>query len=116
MATATTTQTKTDYAGFELLTDPSYLVNDDMLITWTNDAFLKEFNLKKTQVINKMTCEESCPSQLCGTKNCPIVKSKRIKKAAEDDVLYTNNGSVANWYHSKATPMSEKKWNSCLHE
>ncbi len=108
MATATTTQTKTDDAGFELLTDPSYLVNDDMLISWANDAFLKEFNLKKIQVINKMTCEEACPSQLCGTKNCPIVKSKRIKKAAEDDVLYTNNGSVANWYHSKATPMSEK--------
>jgi methyl-accepting chemotaxis protein len=109
MATATSCQTKVNHSGFELLTEPSYLVNDDMLITWANDAFLKEFNLKSDQVINKITCEEACPSQLCGTKNCPIVKSKRIKKAAEGEALYTNNGSVANWYHSKATPMPEKK-------
>jgi methyl-accepting chemotaxis protein len=109
MATATANQTKLDTAGFELLTDPSYLVNDDMIITWANDAFLKEFNLKKTQVINKITCEEACPSQLCGTKNCPIAKSKRIKKMADGEALYTNNGSAAKWYHSKATPMPSKK-------
>ncbi len=109
MATATANQTKLDTAGFELLTDPSYFVNDDMIITWANDAFLQEFNLKKAQVINKVTCEETCPSQLCGTKNCPIIKSKRIKKEAEGEALYTNNGSVANWYHSRATPMPEKK-------
>ncbi|WP_153304823.1 PAS domain-containing protein [Desulfocapsa sulfexigens] len=105
MATSTANQTNTERAGFELLTDPSYLVNNDMTITWANDAFLKEFHLKKTEVINKLTCEEACPSHLCGTKDCPIVKSKRIKKAAEGDVFYTNNGSAANWYHSKATPM-----------
>lgn len=108
MATATATQTKIDTSGFELLTEPSYLVNDDMMIIWANDAFLKEFNLKENQVINKLTCEEACPSQLCGTKNCPVVKSKRLKKAAEGEVLHTNNGSVVNWYHSKATPMPEK--------
>ena len=107
MATATP-QTKIDTTGFELLAEPSYLVNDDMLITWTNDAFLKEFKLKSSQVIGKLTCEEACPSQHCGTKNCPIVKSKRIKKVAEDDVLHTSNGSAAAWYHSKATPMPEK--------
>jgi len=109
MATATASQTKMDTTGFDLLTEPSYLVNDDMMITWANDAFLREFNLKSAQVINKLTCEEACPSQLCGTKNCPIVKSKRIKKVAEGEVLYTNGGSVANWYHSKATPMPAKK-------
>ena len=110
MATTTpATQVKTDTTGFELLTDPSYLVNDDMIITWANNAFLEEFNLKENQVFNKLTCEEACPTQLCGTKNCPIVKSKRIKKAAEGEVLYTNNGSVASWYHSKATPMPAQK-------
>ncbi len=109
MATATASQTKIDTTGFDLLTDPSYLVNDDMMITWANDAFLQEFNLKSAQVINKLTCEEACPSQLCGTKNCPIIKSKRIKKAAEGEILYTNGGSMANWYHSKATPMPAQK-------
>ena len=105
MATATTTVQKFDQSAFELLTDPSYLVNDDMIITWANDAFFKEFKLKKTQVLNKLTCEESCPSQLCGTKDCPIVKSKRLKKKANGDALYTGNGSVAYWYNSKATPI-----------
>jgi methyl-accepting chemotaxis protein len=109
MATATANQAKTDTSGFELLTEPSYLVNDEMMIIWANDAFLKEFKLKETQVINRITCEEACPSQLCGTKNCPIVKSKRIKKEADGEILYTNNGSMANWYHSKATPMPAKK-------
>jgi len=105
MATAATTEQKFDESAFELLTDPSYLVNDDMIITWANDAFYKEFKLKKTQVLNKLTCEESSPSQLCGTKDCPIVKSQRLKKKADGDVLYTNNGSVAYWYNSKATPI-----------
>ncbi len=105
MTTATTTGQKFDESAFELLSDLSYLVNDDMVITWANDAFYKEFKLKKTQVLNKLTCEESCPSQLCGTKDCPIVKSKRLKKQADGDVLYTNNGSVVHWYNSKATPI-----------
>ncbi len=105
MATATTTVQKFDQSAFELLTDPSYLVNDDMVITWANDAFYKEFKLKKTQVLNKLTCEESCPTQLCGTKDCPIVKSKRLKKKADGEALYTNSGSVAYWYNSKATPI-----------
>jgi len=105
MATATTTVQKFDQSAFELLNDPSYLVNDDMIITWANEAFYKEFKLKKTQVLNKLTCEESCPSQLCGTKNCPIVKSKRLKKKADGEALYTNNGTVVHWYNSQATPI-----------
>lgn len=105
MATATTTVQKFDQSAFELLTDPSYLVNDDMIITWANEAFYKEFKLKKTQVLNKLTCEESCPSQLCGTKDCPIVKSKRLKKKADGEALYTNNGTVVHWYNSQATPI-----------
>jgi len=109
MATATANQAKIDTSGFELLTEPSYLVNDEMMIIWANDAFLKEFKLKKAEVINRITCEEACPSQLCGTKNCPIVKSRRLKKEAEGEILYTNNGSMANWYRSKATPMPAKK-------
>ena len=103
--TTTTAANKFDHSALELLTDPSYLVNDDMVITWANDAFFKEFKLKKTQVLNKLTCEESCPSQLCGTKDCPIMKSRRLKKRADGDVLYTNNGSVVHWYNSKATPI-----------
>ncbi len=109
MATAATNIKKMDTNCFDLLTEPSYLVNGDMVITWANEAFLNEFDLKEEQVINKLTCEEACPSQLCGTKNCPTIKSGRIKKTADGEVLYTNNGSVANWYHSKAKPLPDNQ-------
>ena len=108
MVNTTTATTKIDESCFSLLTEPSFLVNDDMLITWANDALLKEFNLKKTQVINKLNCEEACPSQLCGTKNCPVVKSKRLKKTAEGEVLYTDKDNAVKWYKSKATPVPDQ--------
>ncbi len=80
---ATTTQTNTtEDSRFELLPEASYLVNNDMVITWANDAFFNEFNVKKAAVIGKLTCEEVCPSHLCGTQNCPVAKSKRIMRNA----------------------------------
>ena len=114
MATTAVSNQKIDKSSLELLAGTSslvndemllYLVNDEMLITWTNDAFLKEFNLKKTEVVNKLTCEEACPSHLCGTKECPVAKSKRIKKAAEAEILHGKSNGSAHWYHSKATPV-----------
>ncbi len=90
-----------------LLMDPSYIVNDDMIITWTNDAFLEEFHLKKSQVIGKLTCEETCPSQLCGTKNCPANRAKRLKKGVETEVLHANNDSDVSWFTSRANPLPE---------
>ncbi len=107
MAASTATQTTVDTTGFELLTEPSYLVNDDMMIVWCNEAFLAEFKLKENQVVSKITCEEACPSQFCGTKNCPVVKSKRIKKMTEVELFHNDDGTIS-WYLSKATPMPSK--------
>ena len=107
MATITSNQATIEDSCFSLLTEPSYLVNDDMVITWANEAFLSEFNLQANQIDGKHTCEELCPSQLCGTKDCPVNKAKRMKKMAEGEVLYTHNGKVS-WHHSKATPMADK--------
>lgn len=108
MTTAAANVQEIDEAAFELLTDPSYLANDDMIIIWANDAFFKEFQVKKSQVLNKLTCEEVCPSQLCGTKDCPIAKSKRIRKRADGEVLFTNNDTLANWYYSRAIPVADR--------
>jgi len=107
MSSVSSNPTTIEDSCFSLLTEPSYLVNDDMGITWANEAFLKEFNLKANQIDGKFTCEESCLTQLCGTKDCPVNKATRLKKMAEGDVLYNNNGKVS-WYHSKATPLAEK--------
>ncbi len=107
MVNVSAKQAKVEDSQFSLLTEPSYLVNEDTVITWANDAFLQEFNLKADKVIGKLTCEECCPSQLCGTKNCPVTKAKRLKKGAEAEVLHKSNGKAVSWYHSKATPMPE---------
>jgi methyl-accepting chemotaxis protein len=108
MATTSSNQATLEDPGFSLLTEPSYLVNDDMVITWANEAFLQEFNLSADRIDGKLTCEEACPSQLCGTKNCPVVKAKRLKKPAEGEVLHSKSGNEVSWYSSKATPMGGK--------
>ena len=105
MVTAAAQHTQIDESYLSLLMDPSYIVNDDMIITWANEAFLKERNLKETQCVGKLTCEEACPSQLCGTKNCPVSKAKRLKKGVETEVLHTNNGSDVRWFTSRANPL-----------
>ena len=105
MVTAGAQHTQIDESYLSLLMDPSYIVNDEMIITWANEAYLKEFNLKKTNIIGKLTCEETCPSQLCGTKNCPIKKAKRLKKGVETEVLHANNGSDVSWFTSRANPL-----------
>lgn len=108
MVSVSTNKAKVEDSSFSLLTEPSYLVNEDSIITWANEAFLQEFNLKSNNVIGKLTCEECCPSQLCGTKNCPVTKAKRLKKGAEGEYLHKRNGDTVTWYHTRATPMPEK--------
>jgi len=105
MVTAAAQHTQIDESYLSLLMDPSYIVNDEMIITWANEAYLKEFNVKKTDILGKLTCEETCPSQLCGTKNCPIKKAKRLKKGVEVEVLHANNGSDVSWFTSRANPL-----------
>ncbi len=107
MTTVAPEQTKNEDSCLSLLMDPSYVVNDDMIITWANDLFLKKFNLKKAQVIGKLSCEEACPSQFCGTKDCPVNKARRLKKGVETEVLHKKNGDAVTWFNARATPISE---------
>ena len=93
---------------FNLLMNPCFIVGDDRTIKWANDSFLKTFNLTKADVVNKMTCEETCPTQLCGTKDCPVAKSLRINKPTEAEVIYKNGENQFTYYNSKASPVNGK--------
>ncbi len=95
-----------DGSCLNLLMEPSYIVDEKKVITWANQAFFDRFNLTGDAVINKMTCEESCPTQLCGTKDCPVDKSGRISKPVSAEVIYRDGENGLTFFTSKAVPMN----------
>ena len=95
-----------DTSCLSLVMQPSFIVNDERIITWANDSFLKTFNLKSASVINKMTCEEACPTQLCGTKDCPADKAARIKKPAEAEIMIKSGKAAPTFYATRAVPIN----------
>ena len=88
-----------------LLMDPSCIVDEKKIITWANHPFLDQFSLSGEAVFNKMSCEEVCPTQLCGTKDCPVDRSRRIAKPATAEVLYKDSKNGLVFFTSKAVPM-----------
>ncbi|THB70400.1 MAG: PAS domain-containing protein, partial [Desulfobulbaceae bacterium] len=97
-----------DTSCLNLMMTPGFIVNNDRVITWANDSFLKTFNLKKSEVVNKLTCEEACPTQLCGTKDCPVAKSMRIGKVASAEVLYKGKDDQISQFSTSARPVNGK--------
>ncbi len=95
-----------DTSCLSLVTEPSFIVNNDRIITWANESFLKTFNLTSSKVINKMSCEEACHTHLCGTKDCPTDKATRIKKPAEAEIMVKNGSAKPIFYTSKAVPIN----------
>lgn len=73
-----------------LLMEPSFIVNGQRVVTWANGAFFQAFNLKPEEVIDKITCEEACPTHLCGTKDCPVARTGRLNKPVESEVISTS--------------------------
>ena len=61
--------TEPDASCLNLLTEPSYIVNEKKVVTWANISFLERFKLSGEMLFGRMTCEEACPTQLCGTKD-----------------------------------------------
>jgi len=94
-----------DTSCLSLLMEPSYVVNEKKVITWANKAFLENFNLSEAEVIDQMSCEEACPSQLCGTKDCPVDKAQRIDKAVSAEVIHKDDKGLS-FFTSKAVPMN----------
>ena len=94
-----------DSRSLELLTDPSFIVNDANVIVWANDSFLGGFNLKSDHVVNRMTCEEACGNHLCGTKDCPVGKSMRIGKSVDAEFVRVGDKGHPLYFRSKAVPI-----------
>ncbi len=94
-----------DVSCLNLLMEPSYIVDEKKIITWANQTFFDRFNLTGDAVLNQMTCEEVCPSQLCGTKDCPVDKSRRIGKAVTAEVIHQDAKNKLTFFTSKAAPM-----------
>ncbi len=95
-----------DETCLNLLMEPSFIVDEKRVITWANQIFFDRFNFTGEAVINQMTCEEICPTQLCGTKDCPVDKSRRINKAVTAEVIYQNGKNNLTFFTSKAVPMN----------
>ena len=89
----------------ELLSDPSFIVNEANVITWSNDAFVRAFDLKEDPAEGKLTCEEVCGTHLCGTKHCPVGKAGRLQKAVDAEVIRSNGNGHPTYYRSIATPI-----------
>ena len=94
-------------SSLDLLMEPSYIVNEKKLITWANQAFFDQFKLSGKAVVNTMSCEEACPTQLCGTKDCPVDRSRRIAKPVNAEVLYKDDQKGLVFFTSKAVPMPD---------
>ena len=91
-----------------LLMEPSFIVDDSRVISWANAAFLNTFGLTEESTIGRMTCEEACPTNLCGTKDCPVDKSGRMNKAVETEVVYKDRNGTIKYLSSKAKPVNGK--------
>ncbi|MFN2353504.1 MAG: PAS domain-containing protein [Desulfopila sp.] len=95
-----------DTSSLNLVMEPSFIVNGERMITWANEPFFKAFNLKAAGVINKMTCEEACPTHLCGTKDCPTDKAARIKKPAEAEIFVQKGSTAPRYFATRAVPIN----------
>ena len=89
----------------DVLMEPSFIVNEKKIVIWANQPFYDRFKLSGESVLDKMTCEEACPTQLCGTKDCPVDRSRRIAKPAAAEVIYRDGENGLVFFTSKAAPM-----------
>ena len=94
-----------DRSCLNLFTEPSYIVDEKKTVTWANTSFLERFKLSGEKLFGRMTCEEACPTQLCGTKDCPVDKSRRINKTVAAEVVH-QDGDKMTFFASTAMPMN----------
>ena len=98
--------TKQDTQFIDLLAEPSFIVDAHRTIIRANESFLQGFGLKAADVIGKMVCEEACPSSHCGTKECPLTKSQRIRKPATADVIHKNGSKDIRYFRAMASSLN----------
>ncbi|MCD6535040.1 MAG: PAS domain-containing protein, partial [Deltaproteobacteria bacterium] len=104
MATSENTAAATS-SFINLISDPSFVVDENLTIVDANQNFFDTFSISAKAVIGKKVCEEVCGNPLCGTKDCPITKAKRIHKASSFDTIYKHDETFTH-YKSTATPLN----------
>ena len=105
MATGAQTPSGMDMGILETWEEPGFMVDGKRLITWANQAFYTSFHLSASQVLGKMTCEETCNLHLCGTKDCPVEKATRLGKPVSAESL-RNTGGRLQYFRSMARPIA----------
>lgn len=101
-------------ACLELMADPGCLVDKDMSITWANASFYTAFGVSKEQIQKGITCEEVICSQFCGTKNCPVAKSRRIGKRTSAEIFFKEDSDTLTWYETMTVPMPDETETSLI--
>ena len=104
--TVATDETIINEMALGLIDGPGFIVDETSMITWANAQFIDAYNLQAGAVAGQMTCEEACGTSLCGTKNCPVNKSKRIGKPVEAEVVRSNGNGHIMYFRSRATPIN----------
>ena len=99
--------TALDLDCLELIQDPSFVVDENMAIIWANRPFYKEFELSDADIKKGIRCEEVCPSQLCGTKDCPVTKSRRVEKPVDTELLHKDKTDAFKWFEARAVPVKK---------
>ena len=99
--------TALDIDCLELIQDPSFVVDENMSIIWANKPFCKAFELSDADIKKGIRCEEVCPSQLCGTKDCPVTKSRRVEKPVDTELLHKDKTDDFKWFEARAVPVKK---------
>ncbi|WP_321493775.1 PAS domain-containing protein [uncultured Desulfobacter sp.] len=98
----------------ELMADPGCVVDRNMSITMVNTAFYEAFGVSKEQILKGAKCEEVICSQFCGTKDCPVSKSRRVGKRTSAEILFKGSSDTFTWYESTTIPLPDETESSLI--
>ena len=60
---------------------PMFTVDENLVITWINDAALKAMGYSRHEVAGRMTCGDLSKTPLCGTRDCTLKNCMRTGEA-----------------------------------
>jgi len=73
------------------ISEPFFMVDPDMNVTYINDAAAKLAGVRPEEVIGKKTCEQIFKSDMCHTR-CPVKKAMEIGEATVGHKVTMKNG------------------------
>ena len=101
--------TSDPYFYLKNLPTPIILLDKDGVVEMVNDAYLTLFEQQEADVVGQMSHEEACEHNLCGTKDCPVTKSARIKKSITANVIHRPKDGSFKHLRITANPIIKEK-------